>query len=69
MKALSFDDADKIKGTWTASNIGASLLLSVVLLCTFTLIEIRKRRLSRSLYKFILSMEVVTRLLSKVTQV
>ena len=37
------------KSTWTASNIGASLLLSVVLLCTFTLIEIRNRRLSRSL--------------------
>ena len=35
--------------TWTASKSGASLLLSVVLLCTFTLIEIRNSRLSRSL--------------------
>ena len=39
------------RSTWTASRRGASLLLSVVLLCTFTLIEIRKSRLSRSLCK------------------
>ena len=37
-----------IQITWTARRIGASLLLSVVLLWTLTLMEIRNNKLSRS---------------------